>query len=665
MPVTALLHGIAEKMMFFLCTFELVRHTLTMLMQRICLILQVLILSVCSLTAAAQPGPDLPYTDIGHIRLMREIRQQAPAVFIPPGEDIPPVYDSALFAQARVPHFYIKPWHVTHTLLLMFNLCNTSDTLAGTWFYPGLSYWEIDLYRLENGHIVKQPDILPLSSDSIGFRYIALPAGDSATFFARLTPVRTHLNSINPRLISSEFFPSFVEDKTRFKNVGNIITYLFCGLMLMMILYSLAGFLQGANREFLYYALYAFFIGVMLFTKVAYAFHANYTGYFLEEYLDYILQCTGILFFMIFMRKYLDTRQAHPFLDKLYKVGIVILVTSMLLFTYLNYFTDNFVLENAVENFTKVLLLLMIIIFLVYSIRRWHDRLLRYLFWGNLCLLIFSMLSLTLMVTRTTVLLFGGILGSALFHYEVGLFLELVFFLVAINHKNRIRIAEQARERERLKADNLLKEYEKEIAVYKAQQDERQRISADMHDELGSGMTAIRLMSEIARNKMKENTPVEIDRISHSADEVLNKMNAIIWSMNSGNDTLDSLVSYIRSYALDYFDNTEISCKVTTPDTIPDTEISGDKRRNIFLCVKESLNNILKHARASAVNITVTIDTELSITIADNGTGADMSNIRRFGNGLKNIARRMESIGGSYVIENRNGTVTLLRLPLY
>jgi signal transduction histidine kinase len=442
------------------------------------------------------------------------------------------------------------------------------------------------------------------------------------------------------------------------------VTYLFCGLMLMMILYSLASYWQGANREFLYYALYAFFIGCMLFTKGAYAYRTDLMGYFLEEYLDFILQCTGILFFMIFMRKYLDTRQNHPFLDKLYKVGIVILVISMILYTYLNYFSDNFWLENQVENGTKILLLVLVIVFLVYSIRHWQDKLLRFLFWGNLCLLIFSLFSLVLLISRPVVTLIGGLLGSALFHYEIGLFLELVFFLVALNHKNRIRIALQARERERLKAENMLKEYEKEIAVYKAQQDERQRISADMHDELGSGMTAIRLMSEIARNKMKENTPVEIDRISHSADEVLNKMNAIIWSMNSGNDTLDNLVSYVRSYSLEYFDNTAVDCKVSTPPDIPDIQISGDKRRNMFLCVKESLNNILKHAKATQVTIRIAIDTELLIAIHDNGVGINLENIRQFGNGLKNIKRRMESIGGHYSIRREEGTVTELRLPI-
>jgi signal transduction histidine kinase len=612
----------------------------------------------------AQAPADSNWVDISSVRLSRDIRDQAPAVFLPPGGSLRDLYTPQLFQTAVQPGHFIRPKYVTHTLVLRFHLFNSSDSAAGVWFFPGLSYWEINLYRLDNDLLVKVPRKLPRCRDSIGYRYLSLPAHDSAIFFAEMVPVKTHLNSIRPRLITNEFLPSFISEKNSTKDEGNIVTYLFCGLMLMMILYSLASYWQGANREFLYYALYAFFIGCMLFTKGAYAYRTDLMGYFLEEYLDFILQCTGILFFMIFMRKYLDTKQRHPFLDKLYKAGIIILIVSMVFYTYLNYFSDNFTLENQVENYTKVLLLVLVIVFLVYSIRHWQDKLLRFLFWGNLCLLVFSLFSLVLLISRPVVTLIGGLLGSALFHYEIGLFLELVFFLVALNHKNRIRIAVQARERERLKAENMLKEYEKEIAVYKAQQDERQRISADMHDELGSGMTAIRLMSEIARNKMKENTPVEIDRISHSADEVLNKMNAIIWSMNSGNDTLDNLISYIRSYALEYFDNTSVDCKVTTPQDIPDIEISGDKRRNIFLCVKESLNNILKHARASQVTIRVSIDNELLIEIRDNGVGIDLENIREFGNGLKNINRRMENIGGHYSIRNEGGTVTKLRLPI-
>lgn len=364
------------------------------------------------------------------------------------------------------------------------------------------------------------------------------------------------------------------------------------------------------------------------------------------------------------MKKFLDTKNKHPFLTRLYDTGIIILYLSMITYSFLHYFADNYIVEYMVENLTKILLLAMIIVFLVYSIRHREDKLLRYLFWGNLFLFLFSLMSQLGIMLLKQFRSLPGIFSNSIFYYEIGLFLELVFFLAGLNYKNRKNIITQTKERETLKAQNLLQEYEKKIAVYKAQQEERQRISADMHDELGAGMTAIRLMSEIARNKMKENTPPEIDRISQSADDVLNNMNAIIWSMNSGNDTLDNLISYIRSYSIEYFDNTPLQCKVNVPADVPEKELTGDKRRNIFLCVKETLNNTLKHSGGSLVTITIQANKSLHIIITDNGNGIDKENIRQFGNGLKNIARRMEAIGGTYSIENCNGTITTLDLPL-
>jgi len=215
-----------------------------------------------------------------------------------------------------------------------------------------------------------------------------------------------------------------------------------------------------------------------------------------------------------------------------------------------------------------------------------------------------------------------------------------------------------------LKMENERKEFEKQMAIITAQQEERNRISADMHDELGSGMTAIRLMSEIAKNKMKENTPPEIERISQSADDILNKMNAIIWSMNSKNDSLGNLVSYIRAYATEYLEGTSVKCRVNIPDFIHEQELSGDKRRNIFLCVKETLNNMLKHSKASEITIHIIANGILQIAIHDNGIGIDLQNIRQFGNGLQNIDRRMKSIGGDFKIEKNNGTQSVLTLPL-
>jgi hypothetical protein len=65
-------------------------------------------------------------------------------------------------------------------------------------------------------------------------------------------------------------------------------------------------------------------------------------------------------------------------------------------------------------------------------------------------------------------------------------------------------------------------------------------------------------------------------------------MNTIIWTMKSSNDTLESLVAYIRAHATEYFDSTPISCTVQVPAVIPQVDVSGEKRRNIFLSVKRS-----------------------------------------------------------------------------
>ncbi len=612
--------------------------------------------------SAAQNSTSVAYIDISRINLVKIISRESHSGFISRQESLPDVFSKLTLKEGMQFSGSVPPGHVTKKAILRFAVTNSADTTVSAWFFPGFFYWDAVLYKEENGRLVNLPVVKPPEEDNLSYCLLTVPAGDTISVYAELRMVKTYINSMRPRLVNLHRIKPFISDLQSSHDSANMVTFLFSGLLLMMILFSLANYLQGGNKEFLYYSGYAFFLGGMLFTKALYDFRPNTISYFLEGYFDFIMQSAGIMFYMIFMQGFLQTRRQHPFLHRLYNFGILLLIVSVSTYSFLHYFTDNFYLQNLVENITKLILLGMTIVFLIYGIRNWQDKLLRYLFWGNLFLFLFSLVSqLMLMIDPRT---FPGILGSSLFYYELGLFLELVFFLAGLNHKNRKLIIEQTRERERLKAENQLKEYEKEIAVYKAQHEERQRISADMHDELGAGMTVIRLMSEIARNKMKENTPEEIDKISHSADEVLNKMNAIIWSMNSGNDTLDNLISYIRSYALEYFDGTAVDCHVITPDQVETKELTGDKRRNIFLCVKETLNNALKHSGAAQIKIEFETNHQLVIRISDNGVGIDLQKVRQFGNGLKNIARRMESIGGSFHIENRNGTVTTLVLPL-
>lgn len=623
-------------------------------------------LLVCLLFSALLPAQQQGSSsciDISRIGLSSDISSAVSMAYTDKNKVIINEYPSVHFSEGIIHTRTIPDKYVVKKALLRFTVCNSADSVRGVYFFPGLYFRQIRLLYIKAASVSLIPDSLPPVSEKPGFRYFSIAPHDTITILAELIFLKTYINKVRPSLINPEYLQSFITTTHATEKEADLATYVFSGLLLMMVLYSLSLFLQGANREFLYYSGFAFFTGVMLFTKALYSFHADTAHYFIEEYLDFILQCTGIIFYMIFMQRFLNTKKEYPFLHKLYTAGIILLLFSMASYTFLHYATDNYPLENMVESMTKILLLIMIVIFLVYSTYHWKNKLFRFLFYGNLFYLLFSLISV-IMILLPGLLPLKGLAGNSLIHYEAGLFFELVFFLAGLNYKNRRRIIEETKEREKLKAQNMLQEYEKEIAVYKAQQEERQRISADMHDELGSSITAIRLMNEIARKKMKEDAPQEMEKISQSADDVLNKMNAIIWSMNSNNDTLDNLVSYIRSWSLEYLENTPVLCRFTTPEQIPEKDISGDKRRNIFLCVKETLNNMLKHSGASEVNINITAGDKLVIRIRDNGKGIDLEKLRQFGNGLKNIKRRMENIGGTFVIEKNNGTVTTLTLPL-
>src|SRR5205085_2446889 len=124
-------------------------------------------------------------------------------------------------------------------------------------------------------------------------------------------------------------------------------------------------------------------------------------------------------------------------------------------------------------------------------------------------------------------------------------------------------------------------------------------------------------------------------------------MAGIVWALNQKNDSLSDLLSYTRAYASEYLSQNGIHCSFHEPEQYPAKSVTGEFRRNIYLTVKEALHNIVKHAQASGVYITIITDHDLLINIHDNGTGFNENNIRPFSNGLGNMKTRMEGLGGS------------------
>jgi ligand-binding sensor domain-containing protein/signal transduction histidine kinase len=194
---------------------------------------------------------------------------------------------------------------------------------------------------------------------------------------------------------------------------------------------------------------------------------------------------------------------------------------------------------------------------------------------------------------------------------------------------------------------------------------ERSRISSELHDDIGGGLTAIRLMSEMVKDSEADEERRGIFlKISNASNELVQKMNEIVWALNVNQDDLPSLIAYTRRFSVSYLDDMGIRAYVTVPEDIPDMRVTGVNRRHIFLLVKEALNNLVKHSGATEAEIQFIIDGTLRILIRDNGRGFFPASGKRQGNGLANMEKRAAMMGGRFAISGDAGTTVSFTIPL-
>lgn len=215
----------------------------------------------------------------------------------------------------------------------------------------------------------------------------------------------------------------------------------------------------------------------------------------------------------------------------------------------------------------------------------------------------------------------------------------------------------------RRKYNRKLLKLEQEQALLK----ERNRISTDLHDDIGAELSNIVILSRIAGSQLNANkNPGEyIKKIDGAASEVISKMNGIIWSLNPSNDHLESLVDYIRRYVQDFLELNDLSGSVEVTGEIDKSEIKALVRRNTFLIVKEALHNVRKHAHASRVDVRIKVVHDLfRIEIEDNGVGFENLMGRPDGLGLNSMKKRANDLSGFLEIKSTKGTGTLIALKI-
>ena len=213
---------------------------------------------------------------------------------------------------------------------------------------------------------------------------------------------------------------------------------------------------------------------------------------------------------------------------------------------------------------------------------------------------------------------------------------------------------------------------QRQLAVLRqkeALEKERARIARDIHDQVGASLTQVALLGELVGTD--KDLPHEIEeharQISLTARETTRALDEIVWTVNPANDTLEGLVSYICKHAQYFLAVAGLRYRLEVEENLPPAVITPEVRHNVFLASKEAVTNVVRHAKATAAWVRVRVEgNAFVVEIEDNGRGLADPDAPSVRNGLKNMRKRMEDVGGKFEIGRgaENGARVRLTVPL-
>jgi two-component sensor histidine kinase len=188
---------------------------------------------------------------------------------------------------------------------------------------------------------------------------------------------------------------------------------------------------------------------------------------------------------------------------------------------------------------------------------------------------------------------------------------------------------------------------------------ERARIARDIHDDLGARLTHLLLLGEVAQSELSADsgTRAQLNQICEKARDLAHTLDEVVWAVNSRRDTLRDFATYVCKYAQFFLNSTPIRCRLDVEPEIPPVIFDLPVRRNLFLAVKEALNNAAKHSEASEMFVRIyRHNQKLTVVVEDNGKGFDAAKANLARNGMTNMTQRMGEIGGFFTVVSQPGS---------
>lgn len=195
----------------------------------------------------------------------------------------------------------------------------------------------------------------------------------------------------------------------------------------------------------------------------------------------------------------------------------------------------------------------------------------------------------------------------------------------------------------------------------------RRRIATDLHDDIGSSLTQISILSEVARRELRDQSSQRpLSMIASASRELVDSMSDIVWAINPQKDHLSDLIKRMRLFASDIFTARNIKFRFNAPGHDQDIRMGANIRREVFLIFKESVNNLVRHSGCTEAEIEFRVENDqLALRVSDNGSGFDLSR-QSEGHGMVSMRERARHMGGDFEVESGKGrgTIVNLKLPL-
>jgi signal transduction histidine kinase/ligand-binding sensor domain-containing protein len=213
----------------------------------------------------------------------------------------------------------------------------------------------------------------------------------------------------------------------------------------------------------------------------------------------------------------------------------------------------------------------------------------------------------------------------------------------------------------KIKKQIALLERQREISII------RRRIGSDLHDDIGSGLSRLAMMTDTVKSMVGNNAQLEgkLDKIVTHARHMIDQLRVIVWALNPQYDQLENLIAYIHQHMSEFIEEFPVTYNILLPKNIPIIQITPEFKRNVFYTLKEAVHNSLKHSDTDEILIDIVLENDHFIArVTDKGNGFDKAITGASGNGLRFMEKRMNDLGGSLNIISSAGKGTLVEMKI-